>query len=263
MNVIILAAGKGERLKPLTNETPKCLVKLFGKSLLDWQIETFRKLGISDITIITGYKNESINYPNTKKIVNTRFDSTNMVETLFCAKDELKNETIISYGDIIFEEKIVQKLINSQSDMSVIVDEKWHDVWKLRFENPLNDAESMRINESGNITNLGQPVSNIDEIQGQFIGLMKFKNKGINDLKSYYDSAKKLSKNKNNPLNPTLPFENSYMTDLLNYLISVGCELKAIKIQNGWLELDSLSDYELYKNLKQTNSLKNLFSFQN
>ena len=73
MNVIILAAGKGERLKPLTNETPKCLVKLFGKSLLDWQIETFRKLGISDITIITGYKNESINYSNTKKIVNTRF----------------------------------------------------------------------------------------------------------------------------------------------------------------------------------------------
>ena len=51
------------------------------------------------------------------------------------------------------------------------------------------------------------------------------------------------------------------MTDLLNYLISVGCELKAIKIQNGWLELDSLSDYELYKNLNQTNSLKNLFSF--
>ena len=184
-----------------------------------------------------------------------------MVETLFCAKDELKNETIVSYGDIIFEEKIVQKLIDSQSDMSVIVDEKWHDVWKLRFENPLNDAESMRINESGNITNLGQPVSNIDEIQGQFIGLMKFKNKGINDLKTYYDDAKKLSKGKNNPLNPTLPFENSYMTDLLNYLISVGCELKAIKIQNGWLELDSLSDYELYKNLNQTNSLKNLFSF--
>ena len=152
MNVIILAAGKGERLKPLTNETPKCLVKLFGKSLLDWQIETFRKLGISDITIITGYKNESINYSNTKKIVNARFDSTNMVETLFCAKDELKNETIVSYGDIIFEERIVQKLIDSQSDMSVIVDEKWHDVWKLRFENPLNDAESMRINESGRPT---------------------------------------------------------------------------------------------------------------
>ena len=81
-----------------------------------------------------------------------------MVETLYCAKDELKNETIVSYGDIIFEERIVQKLIDSQSDMSVIVDEKWHDVWKLRFENPLNDAESMRINESGNITNLG-PVS--------------------------------------------------------------------------------------------------------
>ena len=261
MNAIILAAGKGERLKPLTQNIPKCLVKLFGKSLLDWQIETFHKLGIFDITVITGYKSEFISLPEIKKIVNKRFESTNMVETLFCAQSELKDSTIVSYGDIIFEEKIVKKLVDSEHDISVVVDEKWHNLWKLRFNNPLNDAESMKINDDSCITNIGQSVSKIDEIQGQFIGLVKFQNKGIDDLKAFYKKAKDLSKNNVNPLNPHLNFQNSYMTDLLNYLIKVGCKLKAIKIQNGWLELDSFSDYELYENLHNKKALKNLFSF--
>jgi len=52
MNAIILAAGQGNRLKPLTNDKPKCLVKLFGKSLLNWQLDIFQKLKINDISIV-------------------------------------------------------------------------------------------------------------------------------------------------------------------------------------------------------------------
>ena len=104
MNAIILAAGKGERLRPLTENKPKCLVSLFGKTLLEWQIETFHNQGIDDITIVTGYKSDLIKYPEIKKIQNKNYDSTNMVETLFCAKDELKESTIVSYGDILFNE---------------------------------------------------------------------------------------------------------------------------------------------------------------
>ena len=62
MNAIILAAGKGERLQPLTNDKPKCLVELFGKSLLEWQIEAFQSSGITDITIVSGYKSDLINF---------------------------------------------------------------------------------------------------------------------------------------------------------------------------------------------------------
>jgi L-glutamine-phosphate cytidylyltransferase len=261
LNVIILAAGKGERLRPLTQTQPKCLVKLFGKSLLDWQIETFQNIGINDITVITGYKSESIQLSNIKKITNNRFESTNMLETLFCGQNELKDQTIVSYGDIIFEERVLKKLVDSKHEISIITDEKWHDLWKLRFDNPLNDAESLKINEDSDIIDIGQPVSNISDIQGQFIGLMKFQNNGVTNLKKYYKKAKELSKNNINPLNSNVNFENSYMTDILNYLITEGCKLKAIKIQNGWLELDSFNDYELYHNLYERKNLKNLFSF--
>ena len=109
MNAIILAAGKGERLRPLTDNRPKCLVKLFGKSILEWQIESFQNLGITDITVVTGYLSDLINFPSVKIIKNNKFNTTNMLETLFCAETSFTNSTIISYGDIIFESSILKK----------------------------------------------------------------------------------------------------------------------------------------------------------
>ena len=103
MKAIILAAGEGKRLRPLTNNTPKCLVNLFGKSLLQWQIETFRSCQIDDISVVTGYRSELINLPGLKIFQNKKFETTNMVESLFCASQELSEQTIVSYGDIIFE----------------------------------------------------------------------------------------------------------------------------------------------------------------
>ena len=259
MNAIILAAGKGERLRPLTENKPKCLVSLFGKTLLEWQIETFHNQGIDDITIVTGYKSDLIKNPELKKIKNEHYDSTNMVETLFCAQNELKESTIVSYGDIIFTEKILEKLVKDTNDFSVIVDENWHDLWNLRFKNPLDDAESLQIDENSFLQSIGQPVKKIEEIQSQYIGLMKFQNEGIVDLKSCYKNTKEISKKGINPLNIKTNFENSYMTDLLNYLIKIGTKIKAVKIFGGWLELDSMNDYELYQNLEMKGEIKKFF----
>ena len=86
MKAIILAAGEGKRLRPLTNDRPKAMVKLFGMTLLERQINTFKNCGINDIIVVGGYKDEIINFPNIKKYKNVDYDSTNMVETLFCAK---------------------------------------------------------------------------------------------------------------------------------------------------------------------------------
>ena len=117
MNVIILAAGEGNRLKPLTNDTPKCLVKLFGKSLLDWQLDLFQNLHINDITIVKGYLQEKINFTNVNYFENKNYETTNMIETLFCAREKISDTTIISYGDIIYEKSVIEKLINNDDDI--------------------------------------------------------------------------------------------------------------------------------------------------
>ena len=89
MNAIILAAGKGKRLGYLTKNKPKCMVNLFGKTMLEWQVSIFKKCGISDISVVTGYKAELIDLPNLEFFHNKNFETTNMVESLFCALKKL------------------------------------------------------------------------------------------------------------------------------------------------------------------------------
>jgi choline kinase len=252
---IILAAGEGRRLRPLTENNPKCMVNLFGKSLLQRQIEVMKSCGIDEIVIVTGYKSEMIKFPDIHYVRNENYEYTNMVKTLFCAKKELVGNIIISYGDIIYEKSVLQKLINAKTDISVIIDKNWKMYWNERFENPLNDAESLKINAEGNISEIGQCVNSFDDIQGQYIGLMKFNYNGTEILKQFYDNCKNNSKNGLNVLNSTIPFEKSYMTDLLQGLINAGHTLKPLMINGGWLELDTIEDYKLYQEMYKKNRL--------
>jgi len=262
MKVIILAAGRGTRLSPLTDEKPKCMVKLFGKSLLEWQIGVFRELGIKDISVVTGYKKELISIDDIKFYHNSNFENTNMVETLFCAEKEINETVIISYGDIIFQKSVVKKLIKSDENFSVIVDRKWRKYWDIRFDNPLDDAESLILDSKNYIKNIGQKTTNLDKIQGQYIGLMKFKEPATKIIKEFYRKTQNLSRENKNPLNPNLPFRLSYMTDFLQGLINEKYKLKAVLIENGWLELDSIHDYNIYNELYQQEKISNFIKIE-
>ena len=259
MKAIILAAGQGTRLQSLTSNKPKCLVSLFGKSLLDWQLETFRKCGITDISVVRGYKGDLINKPGITYFENPKYDTTNMVETLFCAKKIFDDSIIVSYGDIIFQTDILQKLIDSKHDISVVVDSKWENYWKKRFENPLNDAESLSYDDEGNISSIGQKVCELNEIQGQYIGLIKFHKNIIEKILNYYEKLRiNFSKQDNIP-----EFRNLYMTDFLQALINSGHVIKPVIIENGWLELDSVKDYELYNHMNENQTISNFIVLNN
>ena len=259
MRSIILAAGEGKRMSSLTKNRPKCLVELFGKSLLERQVATIRSCGISDIVVVTGYKSEVIKIPELKYIKNQDYDKTNMVETLFCAKNELKDSVIVSYGDIIYGKNILQKLMDSTSDISVIVDKEWEKYWRIRSDNPLDDAETLVLDSEFNIKEIGQKTDDIGKIQGQYIGLMKFQGMGLDSLISFYEKSKSLSRNGINPLNSSLPFEKSYMTDLLQGMVDEGFSIKAIPISNGWLEIDTATDHETYTSLYDQGKLDEFY----
>ena len=105
----------------------------------------------------------------------------------------------------------------------------------------------MNVDDNGYVTSIGKKVKEISEIQGQYIGLMKFQNDAISTIKSFYERCIRIfENNKINPLNPKISFQNSFMTDFLQGLIDEGVKLKAVNINNGWLELDNINDYRLY-----------------
>ena len=146
MRIIILAAGKGERLKPLTNAKPKCMVELKKKPIIQYQLELFKKFNIKDINIITGYMHDKINFKGTKKFYNKDYSTTNMVSTLFCADNlfDGNDDVLISYGDIVYNESVLKKINDSNDKINVVVDLNWRDYWQARMASPLNDAETLR-----------------------------------------------------------------------------------------------------------------------
>ena len=241
MRAIILAAGKGSRLYPLTKNIPKCLVKVKDISILEIQVTTLLKSGVKEIIVVTGHNNDKIKNPRIIKIFNKDFNSTNMVFSLMCAKDFLEDDVIISYGDIIYKQEILNKLLDHKEDIVVASDKSWLNYWSKRFDDPLSDAESFKIRDNKIIESLGQKASSTGEIQGQYIGLIKLSKNGCKILKQTYQNANKKS---TNIWGSGRNLENAYMTDILNYLSTI-YRIHYVEIDRGWYEIDSVSDWEI------------------
>lgn len=241
--LIILAAGRGERLLPLTSNIPKCMLPLAGKNLLEWQIINAKKVGFDeeDIIVIAGYKAEMIPTGKWTIIVNPRYAQTNMLRTLWCAEHLFGRGIVVSYGDIAYEVDVLENVLSCDHDIGVVIDHNWKPYWERRFENILDDAETLKLGDNGNIIEIGQKTKRIEDIQGQYIGLMVFQNNGLSALRSKFERE---------PPPTAGQAQNSridtlYMTDMLQELIGDGIPVNEIPVNGKWIEIDNLKDFNL------------------
>jgi choline kinase len=237
--VILLVAGEGKRLRPYTLDRPKCMVEIDGISLIDRQLSVLKAEGLDNIVMVGGYKSEMLKREGVKLKLNPRYYETNMVWTMFCAEEELDNldrDVIVSYGDIVYSREILQALLKSTTDIAVIIDKEWESYWRARNENPLDDAETLKVRRDGTISEIGQKPKSLSEIEGQYMGLMKFSVKGIKQIKEIFhtavESGELLGKS----------VESSYMTDLLQVAINSGRSVTAVPVCNSWIEVDTVKD---------------------
>lgn len=238
MKALLLAAGRGSRLGKHTADQPKCLTRIGERSLIERQIETLRGAGIDEIVVATGYRAEMLEFEGIQYVHNPDWATTNMVETLFCAEEHLTNDVIVAYADIIYEPCVLRALIESPHDVSVVVDRQWRKYWEHRFDEPLSDAESMRISENGQILELGQAVTDIEKIQAQYIGLTRFRHGGLESLRAARHALGEIPRD----WMQLRLVRQAYMTDLLMELILRDCEVYAVFIDGGWLEIDTEND---------------------
>ena len=157
-----MAAGEGTRLRPYTLDRPKCMVEIDGVSLIDRQLSVLQSESITDIIMVGGYKSNMLVREGVKLMVNPRYYETNMVWTLFCVEEELKGDLLICYGDIVYSRKILQTVMASKADIAVTIDKEWEGYWRARNENPLDDAETLKIREDGTISEIGQKPKSLD-----------------------------------------------------------------------------------------------------
>tara|TARA_B110000305_G_C19458575_1_gene652611 strand:+ start:149 stop:934 length:786 start_codon:yes stop_codon:yes gene_type:complete len=252
---LILAAGQGTRLRPYTNNKPKCLVPLSGKTLLERQLKTLQDNNINDIHIATGFCKDQIEKLGFDTSYNSQFASTNMVETLFSAKDFISKggDLIIAYGDIVYNDENLKSLLSCKEEICIMVDTKWKDLWSLRLENPLEDAETLVLDKNNFITELGKKPQNYDRIQGQYTGLIKINANKTNDLISFYNMLDRSTDYDGND------FYNMYMTSFLQLLINKQWRVKAVLVKNGWLEIDSVDDLKQFESMAHDKTLDKFY----
>ena len=260
MKAIILAAGMGTRLGKYTEDLPKCMLSFNGKPLIQHQVETLRKAGINDISIVCGYKPENINLSGIKYYHNPDFVTTNMVETLFCAEKELNGteEVLVCYADIIYEPKILQAIIDAPVDVGVTVDQDYWEYWCARTDKPEEDMESLVI-DNGKIVELGDTKCVRDKAQLRYVGLIKFSKQGVKVLTQTYHENRVKHYSSDQPWLRSKSFKKAYMTCMLQAIINAGHEVKPIIIERGWLEFDTVEDYEKYNLWLKENSLNRFY----
>jgi len=257
MKAIILAAGKGTRLSKYTKDLPKGMLPVFNKSIIEHQIEVYNRNDITDITIVTGYLENKIQYQSTKKKWNERFATTNMVESLLCAEEELAGEVIISYSDVLFEDRLLQQVITSTSDVGVLIDTDWKEYWKSRYGKVDFDTESLKFDTNNNILQLGVEDALLEEIEGRYIGLIKLSSKGVDTVQKVYGDLKSEYKGKNYLNNKTA--DNISMTEFLQEIINRDNIVESICTKRGWLEFDTNTDYEQVLQWKVENNLARFY----
>ena len=239
---LIIAAGLGSRLKKHTENIPKCMLDFGGKTLLQRQLESYKKNGIKDISLIRGYKKEKINYKGIKYFENKDYKNNNILNSIFYAEKIINGNIIISYSDILFDSSVVERTLNSNHDISVVVDIDWRGYYVGRKDHPISEAENVIFNSNNEVEKIGKINTGNEEVHGEFIGMIKLSNRGTEIFKEHFNRLKKLYWNK--PFQRAKIFQKAYLTDFIQELVDIGIKVHCVIIESGWKEIDTVEDYK-------------------
>jgi len=240
MKVIILAAGMSSRLRPLTSNKPKCMLKLFNETPLERQIKIFRNYNINDITIVTGYRSEVIDISNVNYVKNENYATTNINESLFCALEPSNGPVLVTYSDIVFEQKIIQQMLEITDGIRLAVDLDWKKHYQNRTMHTLSEAENVLV-ENGRILQIRKniPKSSQNQQIGEFLGIMTLSSDHVKILLERYSYLKN---NHIGTFHNSSSLSNAYITDMLQEIINYGINVNPVFTQGRWCEIDTPED---------------------
>lgn len=238
MKVVLLAAGVGSRIRPLTDDKPKSLLEVNGISILERMLTNVRNVGLKDVVVITGYLedqlknfiNEKFSDLNVSFIRNDVYEETNTGYSLLLTKDFVNGDSFIKFdADVIFEEEVLRKLINSPFQTALCIDTNIH-----------LDKEEVKVitDEDGMVLEVGKKLDP-SKCKGESIGIEKISSEAG---KLLFEELGKLMKDKNN--------WKEYYDDSYTTLVNQGVEFGAVDITGlKWVEIDTHEDYDRAKQI--------------
>lgn len=248
---IVIAAGRGRRLMPYTDQMPKCLVPVAGRAILHWQLAAFRAAGIDDIVIIRGYLGHVLEAraselgPGVRFIDNPAFEHNNILHSLFHAHAELDQPVLLTYSDIVFTPAVVRALLDQPGDICLTIDRDFARIYEGRTDHPLSEAEVAAVDERGRVARVGKRALPVEHAFGEFIGLSRLSALGVRWLTDAWDElCERYHGREDQPFQRAAAFRTAYLTDLWQHLIDAGHRLTAHPIRGAWREIDTVQDLE-------------------
>lgn len=225
MKALILAAGLGTRLRPITDTRPKSMVEVNGKPILFKQIDNLLENGIEDITVIAGYRSEmmveAINkfYKNIKIIINDVYDKTNNMYSAYMAIDDMyDNEFLLMNADVYYDSGILEELVKNDYKNSIVV------------EVGIYNDENMKVTcVDGRVTDISKAISE-DNAYGVSIDVYKFSKEGS---KVFYEKVKEIIEDKKEI--------NQWTEVALNEVLKL-VEFNPCPLEGRWMEIDNHED---------------------
>jgi L-glutamine-phosphate cytidylyltransferase len=239
MKVIIIAAGSATRLGKLTEKKPKGLLEINGKSILQRQIELFKKHNIDEIIIITGPHKE-FGICDVTYVEDTNYQNHDVLGSLMAAKEFLQGDVLTCYSDILFDDIILKQILNFNGDIGIPIDLDWEKNYANRIQHPKSEADNVLVNNKKIIEiKKNISLSNNDEKIGEFLGPVIFSEIGS---KKFVKKYSELKKTHNGNFHNAVSLSKAYLTDMIQELIDENVKVEPIFINGKWIEIDTSED---------------------
>jgi choline kinase len=231
MRAIVIGAGRGRRLMPLTEGTPKCYAEIGGRRIIDHALAALREAGLNEIVFVGGYLIERIraDYPELSFCHNADWERNNILASLFCAEDAMDGGFLCSYADILYRPALVARLLEAPGEIALGVDAAWRGRYADRSQHPEADAEKVRLDGDG-VVEVSRRIRS-EHADGEYVGLARFTGEGARLLREHHRRA---------GLGP-----KAYLIELLQAMLSDGVEMQAVATEGDYFEVDTTEDYEL------------------
>jgi len=242
---VIIAAGRGSRLKNETDDIPKTLVEVMGRPMLEWILEAFESAGLKrkDVVFVCGYRAEVIKarYPDFTYVTNHDWQNNNILLSLLMAREYLGDGFVSTYGDIVYEGAVVQKLVASTADIALGCDTAWRRRYVGRTQHPETDAEKLRA-AGKRVVELSRTIPS-EQADGEFIGVMKLSQAGSVDFLDAFDQAERAYGG--GMFREGRSFQKAYLIDLLSEMLEQGSPMQREDTAGGYMEIDTVQDLSM------------------
>jgi len=185
MKVLLLSAGQGRRLGALTESTPKCLLQLAGRSLLQWQVLAFAAAGIEEVVVVTGFGADQVaaelegpvyqdqRWLKVRTLYNPDFATSDNLMSCWSAREEMHGDFMIVNGDTLFEPGIVAELLKPRpTPISIAVTTK-----------PVYDADDMKVACTDGLVRHVAKTITADQVSAEAIGLSIYRGEGARRMR--------------------------------------------------------------------------------